>query len=72
MRNEHYAIGLQGLNVKTLGGFLLNEEGYDPSRSQTAKPAEWGSTLQAYSLDRSRKKQKNEWRRGGDSNLLLF
>jgi len=61
VRNEQYAIGLQGLNVKTLGGFLPNDEGLDTSRSQTAKAAQWGSTLQAYSLDRSQPRKISVW-----------
>lgn len=61
VRNEEYAIGLQGLNVKTLGGFLPNDEGLDTSRSQTAKATDWGSTLQAYSLDRSRPRNISVW-----------
>jgi len=61
VRNEQYAIGLQGLNVKTLGGVFLNEEGRDTSRGRTAKPTDWGSTLQAYSLDRSRPRKVSVW-----------
>jgi len=61
VRNEKYAIGLQGLNVKTLGGFFPNDEGLDTSRSQTTKAADWGSTLQAYSLDRSRPRKISVW-----------
>ncbi len=61
VRNERYAIGLQGLNVKTLGGFLPNDEGLDTTRSQTARAADWGSSLQAYSLDRSRPRRISVW-----------
>ena len=61
VRNDEYAIGLQGLNVKTLGGFLPNDEGLDTSRSQTAKATHWGSTFQAYSLDRSRPRKISVW-----------
>ncbi len=61
VRNEHYALGIQGLNVKTMGGFLVNEEGRDVSRGQAAKAEEWGSTLQAYSRDRSRPRNTEVW-----------
>ncbi len=61
VRNDAYAIGLQVLNVKTLGGFSLNEEGRDTSRSQTAKRMPWGSTLQAYTIDRSRPRDISVW-----------
>jgi len=61
VRNKDYAIGLQGLNPKTLGGFFPNEEGRDTTRGQTAKATEWGSTLQAYSIDRSRPRKISAW-----------
>jgi hypothetical protein len=61
VRNGDFALGLQVLNVKTLGGFSLNEEGRDTSRGQTAKPMPWGSTLQAYTLDRSRPRRISVW-----------
>jgi len=61
VRNDAYAIGLQVLNVKTLGGFSLNEEGLDPSRGQMAVQKEWGSTLQAYTIDRSMPRTITVW-----------
>jgi len=61
VRNDRFAVGLQVLNVKTLGGFSLNEEGRDTSRGQTAKPMPWGSTLQAYSIDRSLPRRVSVW-----------
>jgi hypothetical protein len=64
VRNDAFAIGLQILNVKTLGGFSLNEEGRDTSRGQTAKQTKWGSTLQAYTIDRSLPRCITVW---GDS-----
>ena len=60
-RNHDFAVGLQVLNVKTLGGFSRNEEGRDTSRGQTAKPMPWGSTLQAYSIDRSLPRRVSVW-----------
>ncbi|MCX6244839.1 MAG: hypothetical protein NTU98_09055 [Bacteroidetes bacterium] len=61
VRNQQFAVGLQVLNVKTLGGYPLNDEGSDPSRSNTAKKTEFGSMLQAFSMDRSRPRQINVW-----------
>ncbi|MCF7972725.1 MAG: hypothetical protein K9N55_02805 [Phycisphaerae bacterium] len=61
VRNDVFAVGLQGLNVKTLGGLSLKEEGRDPSRGQTARPMPWGSTLQAYSIDRSLPRHVSVW-----------
>jgi len=61
VRNHDFAVGLQGLNVKTLGGFSLNEEGRDTSRGQTAKAMSWGSTLQAYTIDRSLARRISVW-----------
>ena len=61
VRNHDFAIGLQVLNVKTLGGYPLNDEGSDPSRGNTAKKTESRSLLQAFSMDRSRPRQINVW-----------
>jgi hypothetical protein len=61
VRNDAFAVGLQVLNVKTLGGFSLNEEGRDTSRGQTARQTAWGSTLQAYSIDRSLPRRASVW-----------
>ena len=60
-RNHEFALGLQVLNVKTLGGFPLNDEGSDPSRSNTAKKTGSGSVLQAFSMDRSSPRQVSAW-----------
>lgn len=61
VRNDDFAVGLQVLNVKTLGGSSLNEEGRDTSRGQTAKPTTGGSTLQAYTIDRSLPRRISVW-----------
>ena len=61
VRNDDFAVGLQVLNVKSLGGFSLNEEGRDTSRGQTAKLMKWGSTLQAYTIDRSLPRRVSVW-----------
>jgi len=54
VRDETYAIGLQALNIKTLGGALKNAAGSDESRGTVAIKTEYGSSLQAYSLDRTK------------------
>jgi hypothetical protein len=61
VRNDMFAIGLQGLNVKTLGGPADSKEGRDVSRGRAAMPTSWGSTLQAYSFDRSCPRQVDVW-----------
>jgi len=59
--NDSTAIGLMPLNVKTLGGFPLNDEGSDPSRSSSAQKTDYGSVIQAYSMDRSRERKVSGW-----------
>lgn len=54
VRDETYAIGLQALNIKTLGGLMKNPAGSDESRGTVAIKTEYGSSLQAYSLDRAK------------------
>ncbi len=60
-RNRDFAVGLQVLNAKTLGGYPLNDEGSDPSRGNTAKKSIGGSILQAFSMDRSRPRRVDAW-----------
>ncbi|MCA9196251.1 MAG: hypothetical protein KDA87_01895 [Planctomycetales bacterium] len=61
VRNERFAIGLLGLNVKTLGGPADHPEGRDVSRGRAAMSTDWGSSLQAYSMDRSRPRHVDVW-----------
>jgi hypothetical protein len=61
VRDRKSAVGLQVLNVKTLGGYPLNSEGSDPSRSSTAKKTGSGSILQAWSMDRSKPRRISVW-----------
>jgi hypothetical protein len=61
VRDEHFAIGLQVLNPKTLGGTIDRDEGRIEGRGKTALKTEWGSTLQAFSLDRSRPRKIDVW-----------
>jgi hypothetical protein len=61
VRDATFAVGLQVLNIKTLGGIPAHDEGSDPSRSRVAQAAPWGGILQAYSLDRSRPRRVSGW-----------
>jgi hypothetical protein len=54
VRDGAYAIGLQALNIKTLGGKLVNSSGSDYARGTVAVKTDYGSSLQAYSMDRSK------------------
>lgn len=61
VRNNSYAIGLQALNAKTLGGIPGNEGGSDDSRGNTAVAQPYGSSLQAYSINRDRVRRLSVW-----------
>jgi hypothetical protein len=61
VRNAQFAIGMLGLNPKTLGGTADDAEGRDLSRGRAALRAEFGSTLQAYAFDRSRPRNVDVW-----------
>lgn len=63
VRDGEYAIGIQALNPKTVGGVLNNSEGADESRGSTAIPQSYGSSLQAFSLDRSKDRKLTVWGR---------
>jgi hypothetical protein len=61
VRDGEYAIGIQALNTKTLGGVLKNAEGSEDTRGSVAVSQPYGSSLQAYSLDRSRTRKVTVW-----------
>ncbi|AOW10551.1 hypothetical protein [Flavobacterium gilvum] len=63
VRDGEYAIGIQALNPKTVGGVLNNSEGSNESRGSTAIPQAYGSSLQAFSLDRSKDRKITVWGR---------
>ncbi|WP_316789391.1 hypothetical protein [Pedobacter frigoris] len=66
VRDGEYAIGIQALNPKTLGGVLSNSEGSVEaagSRGSTAIAQSYGSSLQAFSLDRSKDRKLTVWGR---------
>ena len=61
VRNQDYAIGIQALNVKTTGGVLINDEGLVPPRGSAALVQEYGSSLQAFCIDRTRPQTIEVW-----------
>jgi hypothetical protein len=83
VRNDDFAIGIQSLNPKTLGGYPWNENDEMPQidifesgnysdlsragkryvlyRVEAAKPADFGSTLQAYARNRQKDRVVKNW-----------
>jgi hypothetical protein len=62
VRDKDYAIGIQSLNTKTIGGVLKIEGGTDDGeRGSVATAQPYGSSLQAYSLDRSKNRKLTVW-----------
>jgi hypothetical protein len=60
VRDDTFALGLQALNIKTLGGYPENDEG-SADRPYGARQTDFGSVLQAYSMDRSRPRSIAVW-----------
>ncbi len=61
VRDGRVALGLQILNMKTLGGDLPNNEGSTWARGVAATAIPGGSSLQAYSINRSRDRRVDAW-----------
>ncbi|MFN8666850.1 MAG: hypothetical protein U0164_06555 [Gemmatimonadaceae bacterium] len=61
VRDDLGALGMQVLNAKTLGGALPNREGSTWARGIAATARPWGSTLQAYSINRSKARTVDAW-----------
>ena len=65
VRNADFALGIRALNTKTIGGKLLNEEGFTtPSATisgSTASVEEFGSALQAFILNQSLDRTIRVW-----------
>ncbi len=61
VRDGETAIGLQVLNPKTLGGALPNDEGSTWARGLAATAYPWGSTMQAYAINRDRERTVDAW-----------
>jgi len=64
VHDREVALGVQVLNIKTLGGNFPNREGSTWSRGIAAVPTMWGSFLQAYSINRNRERFVDAW--GGE------
>ncbi len=61
VRDQRVALGMQVLNMKTLGGDLPNSEGSTWERGIAAQPRPWGSVLQAYAINRDRERRVDAW-----------
>lgn len=83
VRDSTFAIGIQALNIKTLGGLPWNDNDFPPQvdlfedgdfdnlstdgrrgvlyRVEAAKPERYGSSLQAYTRDRSHDRLIRNW-----------
>ncbi len=63
VRSPEYAIGMIALNTKTTGGELVNEEGAVYDRGTTAVKKNFGSSLQAFTVNRSHNRVITVWDR---------
>ncbi|MEA3460817.1 MAG: hypothetical protein U9R49_02985, partial [Bacteroidota bacterium] len=70
VRNQEYAIGIQALNVKTTGGALVNDEGKVPPRGSAALVQDYGSSLQAFCIDRTRPQTIEAWNGFGNTAVV--
>lgn len=61
VRNDRFALGIQALNVRTLGGYPTAENDVMAGRGDAAQPTEFGSALQAFTRDRSRDRIIPNW-----------
>ncbi|MFN5422165.1 MAG: hypothetical protein ACK5AO_02760 [bacterium] len=61
VRDGEVSLGMQVLNIKTLGGNYPNNEGSSWSRGIAAVPSSWGSFIQAYSINRERDRYVDAW-----------
>jgi hypothetical protein len=61
VRDESVSLGIQVLNIKTLGGNYPNNEGSTDQRGIAAVSKPWGSVLQAYTINRSRSRHVDVW-----------
>ncbi len=66
VRSASFAIGLQCLNKKTAGGVLENEEGAVFGGGTTATKKPFGSSLQAFTVNRSHDRMIKVWGRWPD------
>jgi len=63
VRSPEYAVGIIALNTKTTGGELLNEEGAVYDRGTAAVKKSFGSSLQAFSVNRFQDRIITVWDR---------
>jgi len=61
VRNDSFALGIQALNVKTLGGYPTAENDVMAGRGDTAQPTGFGSVLQAFTRNRSQDRIIRNW-----------
>lgn len=61
VRDDQVALGLQVLNIETLGGDYPNNEGSTWFRGIAALHEPYGSRFQAYSLNRSKDRKVDAW-----------
>ena len=61
VRDGEISLGIQVLNIKTLGGDYPTREGSTWARGIAAVPSKWGSKLQAYSINRDRDRFVDAW-----------
>ena len=61
VRDGTTAVGLQVLNARTLGGDLPNREGSTWARGIAATTRTFGSSIQAYSINRARPRTVDAW-----------
>ncbi len=62
VRNGEFAIGIQSLNPKTTAGKLDNIRGVTSYHGTAADSAAFGSTLQAFAIDRTRDRAQSQWK----------
>ncbi|HDZ42257.1 MAG TPA: hypothetical protein ENH59_11355 [Bacteroidetes bacterium] len=61
VREDGYAVGIQSLNAKTTGGKYINPDGSDEARGTAATVEEYGSSLQAYCINRDKDREYAIW-----------
>jgi hypothetical protein len=61
VRDDEVALGLQVLNIETLGGDYPNNEGSTWARGIAALPEPYGSRFQAYSINRAKNRFVDAW-----------
>jgi hypothetical protein len=61
VRDGEVSLGIQVLNIKTMGGDYPSAEGSTWARGIAAVSSKWGSKLQAYSINRDRNRFVDAW-----------